>query len=350
MACRALGRNIHRASCSLSSLRSLIAHSPIGDVPLSSSQAVQSSSSLSSLSHTGMLKGVSSSPSETLFLYSFVGQRHFSSTPYSSDSEGRPNDGVSICSSNAEDPTSPVAEGLVADSSLDIPSPAGFTIACLDALNNVTGLPWWATLSLSAVILRALLVPVKSIQIQKVAELHKIGPKLQLQRLFMGNFMEEYRQLRKRKRELSAPSFLWIHGPVIFLQVPLVVTVLYSIRKMALLNHVGFDMGGFLWKDLTVPGQGLAGAVLPFTIAAAYLANLHVLFRDYRDVDGFLGKVEKSFRKFLKYCTILVFGFSYNAPQAIHVFLAPHFLMTLLQVCHSTYSFLSLSCLKSGII
>ncbi|KAI5059474.1 hypothetical protein GOP47_0025793, partial [Adiantum capillus-veneris] len=194
----------------------------------------------------------------------------------------------------------------------------------------------WGTILVSAIILRALMLPLKVIQDRKVAEIKSLGSKLQLERLArglsQGNFLEECRQLRKRKQGLSSPSLLWILGPGICLQVPLVLTIAYSLRRMSLEQHLGFDMGGILWfKDLTAPGQGLVGAVLPLLVAAVYFGNVHVLFQGHPIRKGLWGDFEKALKTVLKCSTLFIFWFTCSAPQALQVFLVPHSVMTFSQ-------------------
>lgn len=222
------------------------------------------------------------------------------------------------------------------DGSMDINSPVDLMVACLDSLHNLTGLPWWATISISAIALRALLFPSRIMQNNKLAQIKKLGPKLQLERLAkgasQGKFLEEYRHLRKRQHGLSCPSLLWIIGPGIFIQIPLVLTIMYSLRKMALEQHLGFVTGGILWfKDLTVSGHGLTGAVLPLVIATTYLGNVHVLFQGHPVRQGPMGTLEKAWKTVLKCSTVLIFLSFYHVPQAAHMFFVPHSIMTLSQ-------------------
>eukprot|EP00250_Pteridium_aquilinum_P014568 c22065_g2_i1 orf=223-1779(+) len=324
MACRALCRSVHRPLRYLLSTRGFLP-ARNGDQFLA------------------YLHALTPLPKATLHSH-FSCQSPFSSSPLLlSNREGEAEDKVAetgVIENLKEDAISSTSistsEELGADGIVDIPSPMDLMVTCLDTLHNFTGLPWWATISISAVVLRALLFPSRVLQNKKLAEIKKLGPKLQLERLAkglsQGKFLEEYRHLKKRKQELCCPSLLWIIGPGIFIQVPLVLMIMYSLRKMALEQHLGFITGGFLWfKDLTNPGQGLTGAVLPLVVAATYFANVHVLFQGRPIRQGPLGSLEKAWRKLLQCSTVFIFLSFYHVPQAVHMFFVPHSIMTLSQ-------------------
>ncbi|MCO5552505.1 hypothetical protein L7F22_006017 [Adiantum nelumboides] len=310
MACRPLCRSLHHPARSLLSTRCFSPYRFQSDSP----------------QPTALLTGVL--PSD------FANVRPFSSAPqfFSRDkAEGQISDVAKEgCSSSSS------AQELTENGSLDIPSPIDLLIDGFDTLNYLTGLPWWGTISVSAIILRALMLPLKVLQDRKLAEIRSQGPILQLERLArglsQGKLLEECRQLRKRRQGVSSPSFLWILGPGICIQVPLVLTIVWSLRRMAVEQHLGFATGGILWfMDLTVPGEGLVGAVLPLLVAAVYFGNVHVLFRGQPIRKGLLGELEKAWRTFLKYSNFLTFWCICYAPQALQVFLVPHSIMTLAQ-------------------
>ncbi|MCO5611602.1 hypothetical protein L7F22_065856 [Adiantum nelumboides] len=218
MACRPLWGSLHRPARSLLSTRCFSSYRFQSDSPQS----------------TALQKGAL--PSD------FANVRPFSSAPqfFSRDrKEGQISDAAKEgCSSSSS------AQELTENGSLDIPSPIDLLIDGFDTLNHLTGLPWWGTISVSAIILRALMLPLKVLQDCKLAEIRSQGPILQLERLArglsQGKFLEECRQLRKRRQGVSSPSVLWILGPGICIQVPLVLTIVWSLRRMAVEQHLGF--------------------------------------------------------------------------------------------------------------
>lgn len=217
-----------------------------------------------------------------------------------------------------------------------VKSPVDVVIAFLDLLHDETGFPWWVTISLSAVLMRALLVPLVIMQLKNVAQIKSLAPKLQLELLVKGlhqkNFIEQYRLLKKRKLDLGCPSLAWLIGPGFLVQLPLLLIMAFSLRRMAFEQHSGFIVGGALWfKDLTLSGNGFVGAVLPLVIAMVYLANVQVSIQGIPVRQDLYGMFLKGWKKFLQLSTVLLFITMYHCPQALHMLSVPHSIMTLSQ-------------------
>jgi tetratricopeptide (TPR) repeat protein len=104
------------------------------------------------------------------------------------------------------------------------------------------------------------------------------------------NYTSIARRFHELRLQQGAPHPFWIIGSPL-LQLPVFITAMASIRSMALQRWPGFDTGGTAWfPDLTAPAldfttlstpMGMAGVVLPLTVAVAMYANIDAAFGSY---------------------------------------------------------------------
>lgn len=147
----------------------------------------------------------------------------------------------------------------------------------LDWIQGVSGAPWWLTLMGATLVVRCLLLPLTLSQVKKSGQLALLGPRLPPPIPISGSgqtMREAWRIYSQKSKELGAPSLWWMVAlPLV--QIPLFITWLTSVRRMALSGHPGFETGGALWfMNLTEPGMGVLGSIFPFLIGGAYLANI----------------------------------------------------------------------------
>ncbi|KAL4523864.1 hypothetical protein Ndes2526B_g08095 [Nannochloris sp. 'desiccata'] len=188
-------------------------------------------------------------------------------------------------------------------------------MSVIDSFHNLTGLPWWATIATVGFGIRTAMLPISLKGMKASAALF---PLLQQSRAeqdaetsaavsasandnqINGQDMNStkrisqparYSSIARRFHELrlqqGAPHPFWIIGSPL-LQLPVFITAMASIRSMALQRWPGFNTGGTAWfLDLTAPAldvatlstpMGIAGVVLPLTVAVAMYANIDAAF------------------------------------------------------------------------
>jgi YidC/Oxa1 family membrane protein insertase len=102
-----------------------------------------------------------------------------------------------------------------------------------------------------------------------------------------ANYTSIARRFHELRLQQRAPHPLWILGAPL-VQLPVFITAMVSIRSMARDRWPGFESGGTAWfPDLTAPAvdvvtlttpMGIAGVVLPLTVAVAMYANIDAAF------------------------------------------------------------------------
>uniref|UniRef100_A0A023G022 Putative cytochrome oxid n=1 Tax=Amblyomma parvum TaxID=251391 RepID=A0A023G022_AMBPA len=140
-------------------------------------------------------------------------------------------------------------------------SPSGIVQQLLDFLHTSTGLPWWATIAISTVVVKVCLVPLvikgqrNSIHMNnnlpqmqhlqaKMTEARTMGNQLEAARL--GN---ELMVFMKEKNVNPLKSMI-----IPMAQAPVFISFFFALRGMANLPMESFKTGGMLWfTDLTVP-------------------------------------------------------------------------------------------------
>uniref|UniRef100_A0A0D9WME3 ALBINO3-like protein 2, chloroplastic n=1 Tax=Leersia perrieri TaxID=77586 RepID=A0A0D9WME3_9ORYZ len=145
------------------------------------------------------------------------------------------------------------AVGVTAAGGGDGGSVSGFSVGSLidllDGFHNLTGIPWWITISLSTVAMRLLILPVLITQIKKAARIGELLPELPPPippPLSGRSFRDQFSLYRKKREELGCPSFLW-NWAYFSVQFPCFILWMSTIRTMCLSNHPGLDNGGILW-------------------------------------------------------------------------------------------------------
>jgi len=189
-------------------------------------------------------------------------------------------------------------------------------MSVIDSFHNFTGLPWWATIATVGIGIRTAMLPISLKGMKASAALfpllqqaraeqdaetaatvqainengYKIdrkdnnSTKLASQTANYTSIARRFHELRLQQGALHP---FWIIGSPL-LQLPVFITAMISIRSMALQRWPGFDTGGTAWfPDLTSPAvdvatlttpMGMAGVVLPLTVAVAMYANIDATF------------------------------------------------------------------------
>lgn len=198
----------------------------------------------------------------------------------------------------------------------------------MEGLHSVSNMPWWATLSVTAVGVRLAMLPLsvqqmratstlwplftqarKTVMEQRVQQrLVKSKPTVEArsaaaaasaaEKAASAGTASAARQAQliaaafwKLRRQTGAPHPAWIVA-VPLIQLPVFVTAMWAARRMALVKWPGMTTGGMAWfPDLTIPALDLSatfvqqavplgtmGVVLPAAVTAAMFANVGLAF------------------------------------------------------------------------
>ncbi|KAJ6409808.1 hypothetical protein OIU84_009322 [Salix udensis] len=174
-------------------------------------------------------------------------------------------------------PVSTETEDGVVNSILPVDS----MIWLLDSYHDLTGLPWWIIVASSTLAMRLTLFPLYVLQMHKIKKISQSFSKLPPlfpPPLSGRSYIEQISLLRKERRAIGCPSFLWFLA-FLSVQIPCFLVWMTSIRRMCLDNHPGFDCGGTLWfQNLTELPHGFLGPIFPFLIAGLHGVNVHLSF------------------------------------------------------------------------
>ena len=207
--------------------------------------------------------------------------------------------------------------------------PVGIAATAIEQAHVMTGLPWWATIGCTALAVRASLFPFVLKQTRAGVLLNTVkararGPD--------GKPPETFREVlaatgELRRRTNATPLYWLIAGPVV--QLPVFVTAVLAVRRLAATPGIGMENGGAFWfpnltevalhVDAVVAPMGMAGAVLPCATAAALFLN----------VNGAWGKIAETNRGFqfvklaLEWLTLPTLLVGMVLPQAVHCYWLP---------------------------
>ncbi|KAF0901618.1 hypothetical protein E2562_003589 [Oryza meyeriana var. granulata] len=217
---------------------------------------------------------------------------------------------------------------------------SGFSVSSLidllDGFHNLTGIPWWITISLSTVAMRLLILPVLITQIKKAAKIGELLPELPppLPPPLSGrSFRDQFSLYQTKRRELGCPSFLW-NWAYFSVQFPCFILWMSTIRTMCLSNHPGLDNGGILWfHNLTEFPHGSTGLIFPTLVAGLHYLNIQIAFHgtQTKHYPGIFGLLAKYYRVYLDILTIPLFLIAYVIPQGSQVYWTTNGLITVAQ-------------------
>ena len=207
----------------------------------------------------------------------------------------------------------------------------------VEAAHAATGLPWWATFACGAFVVRGMLFPVTLRQARAGALLGTAiarargpnGERPTSVSAILGAAME----LRRRSNG-THPAWL-VAAPAV--QLPVFVTVVLAVRKLATTPGIGMDAGGAAWfVDLTRAAveletasapMGIAGGILPGLTAAALFVNINNAFGKIAETSGPAGIVKLA----MEWLTVPALMIGMQLPQAVHCYWFPASLSALIQ-------------------
>ena len=217
--------------------------------------------------------------------------------------------------------------GLIdASSSFD---PVGIAATAIEQAHVMTGLPWWATFGCTALAVRASLFPFVLKQTRAGVLLNTVkararGPD--------GKPPETFQEVltaagELRRRTNGTPLYWLVAGPVI--QLPVFITAVLAVRRLAVTPGIGMETGGALWfpnltevalhMDAVVAPMGMAGAVLPCATAAALFLNVNSAWGKMAESNAGFQFVKLA----LEWLTLPTLLVGMVLPQAVHCYWLP---------------------------
>lgn len=124
----------------------------------------------------------------------------------------------------------------------------------LELTHVYTGLPWWATIVASTVLIRTLMVPIYIKSSANMAKMSKVKPQLDvlMDEIRNGDNEDKMMAMRKRNKLFKEHGIKTSHSFLPILQVPIAYGFFQATRKMAEYPVEGFSTQGAYWfEDLT---------------------------------------------------------------------------------------------------
>ncbi|GJQ11819.1 hypothetical protein GpartN1_g3610.t1 [Galdieria partita] len=217
-------------------------------------------------------------------------------------------------------------------------------------LHEKTGLPWWSTLVVGAVVIRAATFPLCLYGQYHADKLSSLAPELERIRAYVsrspGTTIQKIRTFRRLRQELlkrsNSSSFKVIpYGKIV--HIPLFITAAASARRLMFQRYPGFESEGISWfKDLTAPDPWY---ILPILNSAILIANTENSLKtversSFNSSKGSLGVLAKSLqdphvvdwvKTILQGMTILVFPLISHLPSGVVFFWTVNSLLNSLQ-------------------
>lgn len=200
----------------------------------------------------------------------------------------------------------------------------------MSTLHHASGLPWCATLAVSALCARLVTAPVAarttkaSATVSAASALAKATKQGDAERVSIKDVLEAMKELRERSGVGAHPAWL-VAGPLA--QIPLFACAMMAVRRLASEGDSnGLISGGFFWfSDLTLPAMDIAtmsapmgpyGAVLPIVTAGALFANVNANFAAAAQQSRGMTIVKLC----LEWMTLPMLLIGLQLPQAVHCY------------------------------
>ncbi|KAG6515647.1 hypothetical protein ZIOFF_026076 [Zingiber officinale] len=209
--------------------------------------------------------------------------------------------------------------GEVAAAAADSFLPVAALQHLIDAVHSFTGLNWWASIALTTVLIRMLIVPLLLSQMKSTAKLSMIAPEMEQIRKQMDTMDPKTSQEgQKRMKEFfekhGVTPFTLLKG--LFIQGPAFMSFFFAISNMVE-KVPSFKGGGTLWfTDLTTPDPLY---ILPILTALSFLATVELNMQVGME-GNFMGKNMKNFFRVL---AVLTVPFTARFPKFNHILCQP---------------------------
>lgn len=193
----------------------------------------------------------------------------------------------------------------------------------LDSVHNASGLPWWQSIMLTTVIMRASTLPIMIMQIKNTYRLSQARPEIEHLVAHMKeeqakgnpNAVSEYQQQVMRVwAKYKANPLKSI--ATMFVQAPLFIGFFSALRAMAAAKVPSLVDGGTLWfNDLSVadPTYGL-----PLLAAGSFLLTIELNAAD--GMEGQTDKMRSRFKNIMRGVAVIIVPFTIDLPAAVFMY------------------------------
>lgn len=254
-------------------------------------------------------------------------------------STGSSNDELDTDSLGLDSPVHSEILKTIADSagSEDIPVfPVRAVISLLESFHDLTGFPWWLTIISSTLALRLVLLCPLVFTLHKLKRISEFVPKLPppFPPPFSGkSYIRQMRFFEEKRKAVGCPSYAWPLLPFI-VQVPCFFVWMFSIRRMSLDGHPGFDCGGALWfQNLTEFSHGYSGFTFPFLMAGLHYVIVQVTFKKpmIEETQDIFDLLSKYYKRYLDFLTLPIAFIGFSIPQGSQLYWITNSSLTLVQ-------------------
>ncbi|KXS21357.1 hypothetical protein M427DRAFT_51585 [Gonapodya prolifera JEL478] len=230
-------------------------------------------------------------------------------------------------------PTATLHIGTVRELGLgSFATPVGWLENLLEASHVLTGLPWWGTIVLTTVAIRALLLPLVGRMQRNAALMASIQPTLKpiQSRLTAAARAGDRQEQMKATEELQALYKLHNVNPFSMLgtavvQMPIWISFYLALTAMAALPVPGFADGGILWfHDLTAPDP--LKYALPAVSAVGFLAVFEL------GAEMNKATMQPGMKMFMRVMAVSMIWLTTTFPAAIFVYWTTSNIFTLFQI------------------
>ncbi|EEF51345.1 mitochondrial inner membrane protein OXA1 [Ricinus communis] len=210
--------------------------------------------------------------------------------------------------------TAPVVNEVAA-AAADCFAPVAVLQHVIDAVHNLTGFNWWASIVLTTLIIRTMMVPLMINQLKATSKLTLMRPRLEEIKQQMDNtamdpaaIAEGNKRMKMLFKEYGASPFTPMKG--IFVQGPVFVCFFLAIRNMAE-KVPSFKNGGAFWfVDLSTPDSLY---IFPVLTALTFWITVELNMQEGLEGNPVAGTMKNISRVFAALTVPLTMGF----PKAI---------------------------------
>ncbi|KAL9670668.1 hypothetical protein QQ045_008225 [Rhodiola kirilowii] len=185
----------------------------------------------------------------------------------------------------------------------------------IDGVHNVTGLPWWASIALTTLMIRSAVIPVLIKQLKATSQLTLMRPHLEAIKQEMDDKSMDPDAMAEGKRKMNK-LFMeygvtpWTPMKGLLIQGPVFISFFLGISNMAE-KVPSFKTGGALWfTDLTTPDSLY---IFPVLTALTFLITVECNMQE--GMEG--NPMANTMKKFSRVIAVVTVPFTMSFPKAV---------------------------------
>eukprot|EP01018_Ginkgo_biloba_P013908 Gb_35664 [translate_table: standard] len=184
----------------------------------------------------------------------------------------------------------------------------------IEAVHVHSGLPWWASIVATTLLIRSLTVPILISQLKATSRLTMMRPQLEevTQQMKQSSDPQTLEEGRRRVSNLFKEHGVTPFTPMkgIFIQGPIFISFYLAITNMAA-KVPSFKEGGALWfQDLSTPDSLY---ILPVLTGLSFLATVELNMQEGLEGNPMAGNM----KKFSRFIALITVPITMNFPKAI---------------------------------